>query len=291
MRSTLTRVGPTAVGVAGRYGLGALFRTLRIEKTGHQLLLRPREERTPVIFVFWHGRLLPLIHVHRHQGVVVLVSEHRDGEYLARLLHHFGFGTVRGSSTRGGARGLKGLVRAASGGWDLAITPDGPRGPNRELKLGALSVARLTGLPLVPVGVGVASAWRVRSWDGLLVPKPFATVRVAYGPPSFVPRNAGQAEIDEMAASLQRRLGDLSGQVGDTAPLGEVEDAEPLSEVEDAEPLSEVEDAEPLCEVEDAEPLSEAEDAEPPGEVKDTVSLTEATDPELSDPFRYTGHS
>ena len=180
-------------------------------------------------------RLLPLIHVHRNQGTVVLVSEHRDGDYLARLLHHFGFGTVRGSSTRGGVRGLKGLIRAARRGEDLAITPDGPRGPNRELKLGALTVARMTGLPLVPVGVGVTSSWRILSWDGLLVPKPFSTVRVAYGPPTLLPRNADQAEIDDAAASLQHRLGDLSDQVGDTEPLSEVEDPAPLTEAADAE--------------------------------------------------------
>ena len=255
MKSAFTRVGPSVAGVLGRYGLGALFRTLRVQRTGHQPILGPREERTPVIFVFWHGRLLPLIHIHRHQDVMVLVSEHRDGEYLTRFLHHFGFGTARGSSTRGGMRGLKGLVRAGRTGWDLAITPDGPRGPNRELKLGALSVARLTGLPLVPVGVAIDSAWRVRSWDGLLVPKPFSTVRVAYGPPSFVPRNAGQAEIDEKAASLQRSLGDLSGQVGDIVPPGEVEDTPA------------------------------------PAEAEDTVPLTEATDAELSDRVRHTGHS
>ena len=235
MKAAFSSMAPTVAGITGRYGLGALFRTLRIERTGHQPFLRPIGERTPVVFVFWHGRLLPLIHVHRHRRVVALVSEHRDGEYLARLLRHFGLETVRGSSTRGGISGLKGLVRAARSGRDLAITPDGPRGPNRELKLGALSVARLTGLPLVPVGVGVSSAWRVRSWDGLLVPKPFSTVRVAYGPPTFVARNAGPAEVAEMAASLQRKLGDLSGQVGDTTPLGEVEDTVPPIEVMDSE--------------------------------------------------------
>ena len=236
MRSTFTGIGPTAVGLTSRYGLRALFRTLHIQRTGQHTLPRLGEERSPVIFVFWHGRLLPLIHVHRHQGTVVLVSEHRDGDHVARLLHHFGFGTVRGSSTRGGVQGLKGLIRAARRGWDLAITPDGPRGPSRELKLGVLTVARITGLPLVPVGVGVTSAWRIRSWDGLLVPKPFSTVRVAYGPPTLVPRNADQAKIDEVAASLQRRLGDLSGQVGDTGPLGEVESTASLGEAADAEP-------------------------------------------------------
>ena len=235
MRSAFTRIEPTTVDLTGRYGLRALFRTLHIQRTGQDTIPRPGEERTPVIFVFWHGRLLPLIHVHRHQGTVVLVSEHRDGDYLARLLHHFGFGTVRGSSTRGGVRGLKGLIRAARRGEDLAITPDGPRGPNRELKLGALTVARTTGLPLVPVGVGVTSSWRIRSWDGLLVPKPFSTVRVAYGPATLVPRNADQAEIDDAAASLQHRLGDLCDQVGDTEPLSEVEDPAPLTEAADAE--------------------------------------------------------
>jgi lysophospholipid acyltransferase (LPLAT)-like uncharacterized protein len=123
---------------------------------------------------------------------------------------------VRGSSTRGGVRGLKGLIRAARKGLDLAITPDGPQGPNRELKLGALIAARITGLPLVPVGVGVTSSWCARSWDGLMVPKPFSTVRVAYGRPSFVPRHTEQAEIDEVVGSLRSRLTDLAAQVGDT---------------------------------------------------------------------------
>lgn len=195
--------------------LGALFQTLKVHRTGQDDVEEFRSAGTPVIFVFWHGRLLPLIQVHRQEGIVVLVSQHRDGERLARLLHYFGFGTVRGSSTRGGVQGLKGLIRAARAGRDLAITPDGPRGPNRELKLGVLAVARLTGLPLVPVGVGVSSAWRAPSWDGLLVPKPFSTVRVAYGRPHFVPRSAGQDEIDHVAAELERKLCDLAAQVGD----------------------------------------------------------------------------
>ena len=234
--AVLDRMGPGGVSLTGRYVLGALFRTLHVESTGPHTLSRLGEERTPVIFVFWHGRLLPLIHIHRHQGTVVLVSEHRDGDYIAGLMHHFGFGTVRGSSTRGGVRGLKGLIRAARAGRDLAITPDGPRGPDRELKLGVLTVARMTGLPLVPVGVGITSAWRVRSWDGLLVPKPFSTVRVAYGHPTLVQRNADQAEIDEVAASLQRSLGDLSGQVGDAASLSQRVDAEPLGTLADTDP-------------------------------------------------------
>ena len=206
-----------ALDLTGRLGLTALFSTLRVQKAGQTRLRQIKEAGTPVIFVFWHGRLLPLIHVHRHEGTVALVSEHGDGEYLAGLLHHFGFETVRGSSTRGGARGLKGLVRAAQLGHDLAITPDGPRGPNRELKRGALAVARLTGLPLVPVGVGATSAWSARSWDGFLVPKPFSTVRIAYGPACFVSESADRAEIDETVRTLEQRLHDLAERVGDDA--------------------------------------------------------------------------
>lgn len=221
----LGRVGTVGVGLTGRYALRALFRTLRVERTGHHEVLSLRQSGTPVIYVFWHGRLLPLIHVHRHDGIVVLVSEHRDGDYLARVLHHFGFGTVRGSSTRGGVQGLKGLIRAARKGLDLAVTPDGPRGPNRELKLGVLAAARMTGLPLVPVGVGVTTGWRIRSWDELLVPKPFSTVRIAYGQPRFVPRHAGPAEIEVAMKSLKLGLNDLAAQVGDVEPSGLFGDA------------------------------------------------------------------
>ena len=227
MKSAFTRIGPAALGLAARYSLRALFRTLHVEGAGHRHVMSLRQEGTPAIFVFWHGRLLPLIHVHRHEGIVVLVSEYRDGDFLAVLLDHFGFRTVRGSSTRGGVRGLKGLIRAARSGVDLAITPDGPTGPSRELKRGALTAARMTGLPLVPVGVGVTSAWRVGSWDEFLVPKPFSTVRVAYGRPTYVPRHAGQAEIEEVTGSLKRALVDLAAQVGDAEPPNEVEDAEP----------------------------------------------------------------
>ena len=108
---------------------GLFFRTLHIQRTGQHTLPRPGEERTPVIFVFWHGRLLPLIHVHRHQGTVVLVSEHRDGDYLARLLHHFGFGTVRGSSTRGGYGGSKDLSERLVGDGILPLRPTAPAAP------------------------------------------------------------------------------------------------------------------------------------------------------------------
>lgn len=213
----MTGLKYSLAGILGQGLLGSLFLTVRFEKFGEEHLRPFREAGKPVIFVFWHGRLLPLVHVHRHQRAVVLVSEHGDGEYIARIVRRFGFGTVRGSSTRGGLEGLRGLVRAARRGYDLAITPDGPRGPNREIKPGALTVAQMTGLPLIPIAVGASSAWRADSWDGFMVPKPFARVSVAYGAPCYVPRRAAPEEMERTLETLARAMIELAVQVGDAA--------------------------------------------------------------------------
>jgi len=197
-------------GVLGTGITGALFTTLRVQREGAEHYLRFRRRGCPVIFVLWHGQLLPLAYHHRQEGIVVLVSEHADGEYVARVLTRCGFGTARGSSTRGGTRGLRHLVRAARAGCDLGITPDGPRGPARRFKPGALAVARVTGLPIIPMAAGASAAWRLRSWDGFLVPRPFARVRLAYGPPCFVPRSATRAELEALARDMEIRLNRLS---------------------------------------------------------------------------------
>ena len=191
-----------AAGVLGTGLVASLFVTTRVRRVGTDHYERFRRERTPVVFVFWHGQLLPLVHVHRHEGIVVLISEHDDGEYITRVIRRNGFGAVRGSSTRGGTKGLKGLVRAARRGHDLALTPDGPKGPRGVLKPGALAVAQMTGLPIVPLSVGASAGWRFRSWDGFLVPRPFSTITIEYLPPRFVPREADRADIEAMADSI-----------------------------------------------------------------------------------------
>ena len=189
-------------GVLGVGVVGALFTTTRLTRIGAEHYLAFRRRGQPVIFVFWHGQLLPLVHYHRKEGIVVLVSEHDDGEYITRVIRRNGFGAVRGSSTRGGTRGLRALVRAARAGHDLALTPDGPRGPAGELKPGALAVARVTGLPLIPMAVAASPAWRLSSWDAFLVPRPFSRIRIEYLPPVWVPRRAGREELDRVGAAL-----------------------------------------------------------------------------------------
>ena len=206
-----------AAGVVGAGMVAALFATTRVTRTGDEHVLRYRRSGTPVVFVFWHGQLLPLVHYHRHEGAVVLVSEHADGEYITRVIERNGFGTVRGSSTRGGTKGLKGLIRAARSGKDLALTPDGPRGPAGDFKPGALAVAQVTGLPVIPVAVGASSGWRFRSWDGFLVPRPFARIAIHYGDPVLIARDASRDDMAEMALALGRRLDALTGEAAAAA--------------------------------------------------------------------------
>ena len=201
----------------GAGAVSALFLTTRSERLGTEHFERFRRGAKPVIFVFWHGQLLPLVHYHRHEGIVVLVSEHGDGEYIARIIERNGFGTVRGSSTRGGIRGLRQLVRAARSGRDLAITPDGPRGPRGVFKPGALAAAQMTGLPVVPLAVGSSSGWRLGSWDGFLVPKPLSTVRIGYLPARYVPRGASRADLEAMAEEIGGQLDDLTERMGTPA--------------------------------------------------------------------------
>lgn len=207
-------------GVLGSGLIAALFLTTRVERRGVEHFERFRREGRPVVFVFWHGQLLPLVHVHRREGIVVLVSDHADGEYITRVIERNGFGTVRGSSTRGGTKGLKALVRAAKAGNDLALTPDGPRGPRGVFKPGALLAAQLTGLPVVPLAVGASRAWRFRSWDGFLVPEPFSTIEVEYLPPRRVPRRASREEIDRLAGEIGAALDEATQRLSGSSTGG-----------------------------------------------------------------------
>lgn len=206
-----------AVGSGGSALLAGLGMSLRFEIDGGEVVSDLRARGTPLLFAFWHQQILPLAHLHRNEGVVVLVSEHRDGEYIARVIERMGFGTVRGSSTRGGARGLRGLVRAAHQGRDLAITPDGPRGPLHEVKLGAVTAAQLTGSPIVPLAAACDRAWRLRSWDRFMIPQPFARVRVHYGTPIEVPRDTDADELERIRSHLQTVLLELCDAAGAAA--------------------------------------------------------------------------
>jgi lysophospholipid acyltransferase (LPLAT)-like uncharacterized protein len=139
------------------------------------------KRREPFIYVLWHGQLLPLLWTHRHRQVSVMISEHRDGELIARVAHSLGFRTVRGSTSRGAARALLSASREVDAGYCLAITVDGPRGPSRVVAPGAPIIAQRTSAPMLPTAAAATRAWRLKSWDRFMIPKPFARVTVAYG--------------------------------------------------------------------------------------------------------------
>ncbi len=204
-----------AAGVLGLGLVGGLFTTTRARRTGQEGYQVLHEAGQRVLFVFWHQQLLPLVHYHRGEGIVVLVSEHADGEYITRVILRHGFGVARGSSTRGGSRGLRELVRAAREGRDLAVTPDGPRGPARVFKPGALVAARLTGLPVVPLAVAASDAWHADSWDDFMIPKPLARIGIAYGEPTEVPRDADDPTVEALAAGMQTRLEELEAEAAE----------------------------------------------------------------------------
>jgi hypothetical protein len=153
------------------------------------------------VYVFWHSGILPLAMHRRDQGIAVLVSQHHDGELIARLIARLGYVTARGSSTRGGERGVRELIEWAERGRHLAITPDGPRGPAQVVKSGTAFVAARVQRRVVPIGLGVRHAWRLRSWDRFRVPKPFARVTVHYGEPVAVSN-----DDDSTRATLERAL-------------------------------------------------------------------------------------
>lgn len=164
-----------------------------------------RREGKPFIFALWHGELLPLVVLHSGEGVRVLISEHGDGEVIARIAHRLGLATIRGSTTRGAARALLAMCDALETGSEVAVTPDGPRGPARVFAPGAVVAAQRSGAPIIPIGVAASRAWRLRSWDAFMIPKPFARVTVAYGAPRHVDATdarAAAAEAPVFAADL-----------------------------------------------------------------------------------------
>jgi len=198
-----------AAGRVGGWILDALFRTATFEVLGEENYAPLRDRGTPCLMVIWHGRLLPAGYYHRGRGMVGLISRSEDGEYIARVLRRWGYDAVRGSSSRGGVPALREIVRLARSGRTIAVTPDGPRGPRQKLKPGVLAAARATGLPLVPVAAGADRAWWFESWDRFLVPKPFARIRVAYGSPFEVPRDAEPAEVEAIGRRLEAELNRL----------------------------------------------------------------------------------
>jgi len=192
--------------------------TWRIRTERSDLLERARTLSPRVIFVFWHGRLLPLSFTHRNRNIHVLASEHRDGEMLGHTIRRLGFGHVRGSSTRGGSRAILELAEMVRAGFDLGVTVDGPRGPRGIVKPGVVEVARRTGAAIVPITTASDRHHVFGSWDAFELPLPFARVVVRYGEPILVDRDSDRTQIEVRRGEVERELTRITEAANQSAP-------------------------------------------------------------------------
>jgi lysophospholipid acyltransferase (LPLAT)-like uncharacterized protein len=169
------------------------------------------------IMAFWHGRILPATLFFRDRGIVVITSANFDGEWIARIIERFGYGTARGSSSRGGARALVQLRKLMAEGRPTAFTIDGPRGPARVAQPGVVFLARITGNPVVPFHIEADRGWTANSWDRTLVPRPRAIVGVAVGEPFYVPAGVGDDGLEQHRLQLEARLALLETRAAELA--------------------------------------------------------------------------
>jgi lysophospholipid acyltransferase (LPLAT)-like uncharacterized protein len=164
-----------------------------------------RGGRQPVM-AFWHGRILPAAYYFRRRGIVVITSENFDGEWIAGIIERFGYGTARGSTSRGGRKALLQLRREMAAGKPAGFTIDGPRGPARVAQPGAVWLAKATGNPVLPFHLEASRHWTLHSWDRTQIPKPFATVALAVGEPFSVAADADATAIEQGRQLLEQRL-------------------------------------------------------------------------------------
>ncbi len=181
--------------------------TIRYEFEGREHLdAASRDGRLP-IYAFWHDSIALATYAFRGQNIVVMTSQSFDGEYIARSIQRFGYGTARGSSTRGGIGALIEMIRLMRNGYPAAFTIDGPKGPRHVAKPGAILLAKKTGHPIVPIAFVPSRSWSlVRSWDRTIAPKPFSRARVIIAPPVTVDPNVDEAGMEAKLRELQASL-------------------------------------------------------------------------------------
>jgi lysophospholipid acyltransferase (LPLAT)-like uncharacterized protein len=202
-------------GIGGGIGaslLNGLLRTARLEEVNAAPWQDHVRQGGSVVFALWHGQLLAPTYAHRHENMVTLASQSGDGEYIARMLDHWGYHAVRGSSSRGGDSALRELVRLVRAGRSVALTADGPRGPRHRLKYGVLQIAQLTGAPVIAVGTAVERAWTLNTWDRFTVPKPFTRIRNVYSDPQVIDRKARETALADEAARIEMLIAELTAE-------------------------------------------------------------------------------
>ena len=186
-----------------------ICKTVKFETAGAEYLEAVEREGKVPIYTVWHDRIFLGTYYLQNRKIVVITSQSFDGEYIARFLTRFGFGTVRGSSTRGGVGALVEMIRLMKKGIATAFTIDGPKGPRYVAKSGACLLAKKTGNPILPFSVEAEKFWTLGSWDKLQIPKPFTRARFFYAEPIPVEKDASDEEIEKKREELQVSLDNL----------------------------------------------------------------------------------
>ncbi len=204
------RAQATVIAAAGYPTLALLGRTLRWSVAGYEHYEALQRRGQQPIFAFWHGRILAATYFWRRRGIVVMTSANFDGEWIARIIERFGYGTARGSTSRGGRRALAQLRRDLRAGRPAAFTVDGPRGPARSVQPGAVWLSRLTGSPILPFHIEADPCWTVGSWDQAQIPKPFARAAIVVGQPIAAPPPSDDDGVEAARLELEHALHDAA---------------------------------------------------------------------------------
>lgn len=195
------------VGVLGSVIIRTLFSTMSIKEIPDGFSQNLEHQGKRAIYAFWHAHMLLPGYVGRNRNIKVLISQHRDGEYIAQIVQRLGYGVARGSTTRGGAKALLKMIKQIKEeSVSLAITPDGPKGPRFVAQSGAVLLGQKTQYPIIPVMIYLAKYWELPSWDRFCIPKPFSKARIFYGTPIIVPPKLEKSEMEEYRVSLEKAL-------------------------------------------------------------------------------------
>lgn len=188
----------------------SISKTLRLKIFGSTPIVDSEKYGENYIFAFWHNQFFVMPYIYKkHLGknpISVLTSLSRDGEYISRLLHRFGFNTVRGSSTYKGEAALRLMVKDVENGSNIAVTPDGPKGPRHIVQPGVITLASITACDIVPVGYKIDKKKTLSTWDRFIIPYPFTRGIFTVSNPIHVPRNITDAQKEEIRQQVEKIL-------------------------------------------------------------------------------------
>ena len=190
--------------------INLICRTVRFEVEGWENWEAASQGGKIPIYTFWHNRVFLGTYFFRNRGIVIMTSQSFDGEYIARFIQRFGYGAVRGSSTRGATGALVEMVKLMKAGLPAAFTIDGPRGPRYVAKMGAVLLAKKTGHPILPFTLVARHYWEANSWDRFQVPWPFTKALLTIAPPIFINPDSDEAELKGKHEELQQVLAGLN---------------------------------------------------------------------------------